>query len=95
MATFYMKLGKLHVEKSKKGDALNFALEGAQGDGFFSLPLTARSALRAAGTLGATLAVRGMTKKLRKITHVQKDAQNRQKRMLKGYDPGRALKKRR
>lgn len=85
MATFYMKLGRLHVEKSAKGDALNFGFEGAKSGGFFSLPLTARSALRTAGTLGATLSMRAVTKKLRKITRAQKDVRRRERRAEKSF----------
>ena len=95
MAAFYMKLGKLRVERSEKGDMLNFGLESSKGDGFFSIPLTARSALRAAGMFGATLAMRGVSKKLRKITRAQKGAQRRQAHMLEGFHPDRAGGKKR
>lgn len=82
MDKFYMKLGKLQIEESEKGKSLNFGIEGKEGGGFFSLPLTARGALRAVGAFGATLAMRRIRKKLHLTESAKKDARRRQDKLL-------------
>ncbi|MBE7005138.1 MAG: hypothetical protein E7425_12850 [Ruminococcaceae bacterium] len=86
MSKFYMKLGKLRIEESEKEKALNFGLEGEQGKGFFSLPLTARGMARAAGALGVTLATYRLKKKLKKVERTAKDAERRGREALKNLD---------
>ncbi|MBO4916236.1 MAG: hypothetical protein J5449_13655 [Oscillospiraceae bacterium] len=86
---FYMKLGKLHIEQSEKEKALNFGIEGKEGGGFFTLPLSARGVLRAAGAFGVTLAMRRIKKKLHLTDNRKKDAQRKQENALKRLDFGK------
>ncbi|MBQ9459542.1 MAG: hypothetical protein IJU66_06365 [Oscillospiraceae bacterium] len=82
MSKFYMKLGKLRVEESEKEKALHFGLEGKEGGGFFTLPLSARGVVKAAGAFGVSLAMRRLRKKLRGVGKAEKSVQKRQNRSL-------------
>lgn len=89
MATYETKLGKLHVERSQKENALNVGVESRLGSGFASVPIDKNDLLHAASILGAALALRGLTKKRHSVERAQHDMQRRQEQSRRSLDFGK------
>lgn len=90
MATYDTKLGKLHVERSQKENALNLGVESKLGSGFVSVPFGREDLLHAASLLGAALALRGLTRKTHGVERAQRDVLRRQEQSRRSLDFGKA-----